>query len=86
MMFIGVFCGIMNVVSFLLYAYDKKCACKGKWRIPEFTLLSFAFWGGALGAYLAMYIFHHKTQHVKFQICVPLFLFIQIIIMLIIKL
>ena len=73
----------MNVVSFLLYAYDKACACKGKWRIPELTLLSFAFWGGALGAFLAMYVFHHKTRHVRFQVCVPLFLSVQTVILII---
>lgn len=72
---------IMNVITFILYWYDKECARKSKWRVAEITLLSFTFFGGALGAYIAMYCLRHKTQHKKFQICVPIFLTIQIILL-----
>ena len=72
---------IMNVVTFILYWYDKECARKRKWRVAEITLLSFSFFGGALGAYIAMLGLRHKTQHKKFQICVPIFLTIQIILL-----
>ena len=75
---------LMNVLSFVIYGYDKHCAVNNKWRVSEFTLLAVAFWGGALGALLAMYGFHHKTQHGKFQICVPVFLTIHIILLIII--
>lgn len=72
---------IMNVITFILYWYDKECARKRKWRVAEITLLSFSFFGGALGAYMAMHGLRHKTQHKKFQICVPVFLTIQIILL-----
>lgn len=72
---------IMNVITFVLYWYDKECARKKKWRVAEITLLSFSFFGGALGAYIAMHVLRHKTQHKKFQICVPIFLTIQIILL-----
>lgn len=72
---------IINVITFILYWYDKECARKNKWRVAEITLLSFTFFGGALGAYIAMYGLRHKTQHKKFQICVPIFLTIQIILL-----
>lgn len=72
---------IMNVITFMLYWYDKECARKRKWRVAEISLLSFSFFGGALGAYIAMHGLRHKTQHKKFQICVPIFLTIQIIIL-----
>lgn len=72
---------IMNVATFILYWYDKECARKRKWRVAEITLLSFSFFGGALGAYIAMHGLRHKTQHKKFQICVPIFLTIQIILL-----
>ena len=75
---------IMNVITFMLYWYDKECARKRKWRVAEFTLLSFSFFGGAIGAYIAMHGFRHKTQHKKFQICVPVFLTIQSILLIII--
>ena len=71
----------MNVITFVLYWYDKECARKRKWRVAEITLLSFSFFGGALGAYIAMQGLRHKTQHKKFQICVPIFLTIQIILL-----
>ena len=72
---------IMNVITFILYWYDKECARKRKWRVAEITLLSFSCLGGALGAYIAMHGLRHKTQHKKFQICVPIFLTIQIILL-----
>lgn len=75
---------ILNILSFVVYGYDKSCAVINKWRVSELTLLAIAAGGGALGALLAMYGFHHKTHHKKFQICVPLFLTIHILLMIII--
>ena len=75
---------ILNIITFGIYGYDKHCAVINKWRVPEFSLLALALGGGSLGSLLAMYCFHHKTQHNKFQICVPLFLTIHIIILIII--
>ena len=74
---------LMNVVTFVLYAYDKQCSKQGKWRIPEFTLLSFSLLGGGLGAFIGMHILHHKTLHKKFQICVPLFFILQLLLLII---
>lgn len=71
----------MSISTFALYWYDKQCALKGNWRVAEITLLSFSFCGGALGAYIAMYSLRHKTQHKKFQICIPIFLIIHIILL-----
>lgn len=74
----------LNILVFLVYAYDKDCARKNKWRIPEATLLTLAFFGGSLGAYTAMYMLRHKTCHKRFQILVPLFLALHIAIIFII--
>lgn len=66
----------MNVFTFFLYGYDKRCAKKNKWRISEKTLIFCAAFMGSVGAFLAMKVFRHKTQHKKFVVGVPiLFLF-----------
>lgn len=62
---------IINVTAFTAYGLDKQKAKKDKWRIPERTLLVLAFAGGSLGALCGMYLFHHKTQKMKFVIGVP---------------
>ena len=39
---------LINVITFIAYGIDKLKAKKGKWRIPEATLLLLAIVGGAL--------------------------------------
>lgn len=68
----------LNVVTFLVYGIDKLKARKNKWRIPESTLLLLAAFGGSIGAWLGMRVWHHKTMHRKFKYGVPLILFLQI--------
>lgn len=75
---------IVNLLALILFGYDKRCAIKKKWRISENTLIASAAIGGSLGAYIGMISFRHKTQHRLFQVCVPLLLIIQTIILLII--
>lgn len=75
---IGIYLVLINFITFILYAADKDKAKRGKWRIPEATLLFFAAIGGSLGALFAMLLLHHKTKHPKFYILVPLFLIIHI--------
>ena len=41
---------------------------KNAWRIKEATLLLCSFFLGALGGYLGMLAFHHKTKHWYFQV------------------
>ncbi|MBO4681061.1 MAG: DUF1294 domain-containing protein [Clostridiales bacterium] len=74
-----VFYIIMNIVTFILYGADKAKAKKGKWRIPEKTLLLFAACFGGLGAFLGMKVFRHKTKHTSFRILVPVCMIIQFI-------
>lgn len=74
-----VFYALMTIVTFVLYGVDKSKAKKGKWRIPEKTLLLFAACFGGLGAFLGMKIFRHKTKHTSFKIIVPVSMIIQFI-------
>ena len=70
---------IANLVAFAMYGIDKRKAIRDKWRIPEKNLLLSALFGGALGAFWAMILFHHKTKKAKFFITVPVLLVLQVI-------
>ncbi len=59
---------VMSIIAFILYAVDKRRAIKHMWRIKEATLLFFGFFGGSVGALLAMLLFRHKTRHAIFWI------------------
>lgn len=45
------------------------------------ALLLLAVLGGSVGAWLGMYVWHHKTRHKKFKYCIPLILLVQVAIM-----
>lgn len=62
-----------------MFGIDKWKAVHGKWRIREVTLLSLSFFGGSIGGWLAMRIFHHKTQKLCFSIGLPLMLIAHLI-------
>lgn len=73
-----VYLGIVNIVTFVIYAIDKRRAGRGASRVPESTLLGLALVGGALGALLAMLSVRHKTQKWYFMYTVPVMLAAQI--------
>ena len=72
---------LINIVTFFVYFADKRRAQRSEWRIPEATLLILSFCGGGLGAFLAMQLFHHKTRKWKFRILVPVFMIVQIVLL-----
>lgn len=61
-------CILINLITFVIYGCDKLFASSGLWRIPEITLLLFAFIGGAYGAGLGMLLFRHRfaRRHSRF--------------------
>ena len=69
---------IINAVAIAAYGWDKLCAIRKWWRVPELTLLGIAAIGGSIGALVAMKLFHHKTLHLKFKYGVPLILALQV--------
>lgn len=75
---------IINALGFFLMLADKRRARKKKWRIPEATLFIVAAVGGSLGILLGMYLFRHKTRHLRFTGGIPLILALQILLALII--
>ena len=68
---------IINAAGFLLMLVDKWKAKKNRWRIRESTLLIVAALGGSVGSLAGMYLFRHKTQHLKFTLGIPLILAAQ---------
>lgn len=77
---------IINVIGLIIMNYDKKCAINRKWRVPEHTLFLVAAAFGSFGVLSGMYLFHHKTKHIKFIIGIPAILIAQIYIIVRLKL
>ncbi len=71
--FVVAYLVFLNVLTYALYAVDKRRAERHMWRIPEWELLLFTAAGGSLGALFAMHGQHHKTKKGKFIFWVPTF-------------
>lgn len=72
----------VSLVSVILTVYDKIAAKRApRHRVPEATLLMLSILGGSLPMYITMQIIHHKTQHKKFMIGIPIILAVQIVLM-----
>ncbi len=67
----------MNVLAFTLMGEDKRRARRGQRRIPERTLLTASALFGALGGWLGMRVFRHKTRHGVFRWGLPAMLAVQ---------
>lgn len=70
---------IINLFSIFLMKYDKIKAKNNQYRISEKTLFLVAIILGGPGIYIGMYLFRHKTKHVKFIIGIPLIIIVNII-------
>ena len=53
---------ILGLITFLVYAKDKKASQNNTWRVSEKSLHSLSFLGGWTGAAIAQYTLRHKTQ------------------------
>ena len=71
---------IINAAGFILMLVDKIKAIDHRWRIPERTLLGVALIGGSLGVAVGMFLFRHKTLHIKFALGVPCMLLVHYLI------
>lgn len=72
--------GTISLISVIVCVYDK-IASKAlpRHRTPEKTLLLLSALGGSLAMYITMQIIHHKTQHKKFMIGIPVIMGVQIL-------
>ena len=67
-----IYLAVMALVSVVITVADKMSAKRGGWRVPEATLMTLGFFGGALPMYVTMKTIRHKTKHKKFMIGLPL--------------
>lgn len=77
---------IINFLGLILMGIDKRKAIKNRFRIPERTLFTIAILGGSIGTFVGIYLFRHKTKHLRFTIGVPVILVLQILAVLFISL
>ena len=69
---------LVNILTFVVYGFDKQAARKGEQRVPENVLLLLALVGGTPAAYAARNYFRHKTIKRPFITRLRLILIFQI--------
>ena len=74
-----IYLAIVNVVAFVVYAFDKVQAKRKGGRVPERTLLWLARLGCGVGCWLGMLVFRHKTKHIRFKVLVPLWTIVWVV-------
>jgi uncharacterized membrane protein YsdA (DUF1294 family) len=70
----------VNIFTFILMLWDKRKAKKKEWRIAEATLLLLSFIGGALGLFVGMFKFRHKTLKLSFRAVAVISLIVSLLI------
>ncbi len=63
----GVVYLVMSVLTYVIYAADKRAAEHGRWRTPENTLHMMALAGGWPGALMAQSHLRHKSKKQPFK-------------------
>ncbi len=67
----------ISALACVLTVWDKRCARRGRWRVPEKTLFIVAALGGAASMLLTMRTVRHKTRHRRFMWGLPLIIAAQ---------
>jgi len=73
---------IINILTFLIWGFDKWRAQNHQWRISEKMLFTFILLGGAFGAIMGMQAFHHKTRKTQFWVIAIIGCIIHLVILL----
>lgn len=67
----------INLLTAAVTVIDKIHAKKKKRRVPEITLFTLAFLGGAVAEYAVMKAIRHKTLHKSFMLGLPAIILLQ---------
>lgn len=65
--YLGYYLIAINVITFLVFFWDKQQSIKNAWRIRERTLLLLCFIGGSFGGFMAMRLLRHKNRKTKMR-------------------
>ncbi len=76
--YVWVYLIFINSFGLLLMAFDKIKAKRKGWRVPELRFFMIALAGGALGIYLGMRAFRHKTKHTAFIYGIPVLILLNL--------
>lgn len=76
---------IWNLIVFIFFGVDKFLSRHRKRRVRERTLILLSFLMGSFGAMMGMVVFNHKTSKTKFRALVPISVFVNMIILYILK-
>ena len=76
-----IYLGIMNLVTFIVFAIDKANARANRSRIRIVTLLGLSFAGGSVGGLIAIYLLHHKTQKDYFTVGMPMIIIMHVVVL-----
>lgn len=79
-LYIGSYFILINLITFLVFGIDKYKAIKRRYRISEKMLFMLSIIGGAIGAFLGMFFFRHKTRKWYFKFGIPFILLVQILV------
>ena len=72
-----VYLAVISFVAFVMTVWDKHCARRGKWRVPERSLITVSLLGGSVMMLLTMKLVRHKTKHPKFMVGIPVIIVLQ---------
>lgn len=76
-----IYLGLINLISFLAFSFDKYRANRGKRRLKNGLLLGLSFIGGAIGGLIGMKVFRHKIKKAYYKMGLPLMILMQVLIL-----
>ena len=77
--FVLFYLAVISLIACIATVADKRRAHKGKWRIPETSLLLLAALGGSAAMLITMKAIRHKIRKPKFMVGLPLILALQLL-------
>ena len=73
-----IYIAAISLISIITTVWDKHCAKRDMWRVPEKTLIIMSILGGSVAMYATMKMIRHKTKHPKFMVGIPVIIILQI--------